>query len=85
MKNQGRGSYEMKEAPVDGLKLLAIKWIDKRSATVLSSFDSVEQMKTVKRYDKIEKKFIEVKYPAAIANYNKQVKIYLMHFWAIIK
>ena len=85
MKDQGRGSYEMKEAPVDGLKLLAIKWIDKRSATVLSSFDSVEQMKTVKRYDKKEKKFIEVKYPAAIANYNKQVKIYLMHFWAIIK
>ena len=60
LKDQGQGSYEMKEAPVDGAKLLAMKLIDKYSVTVLSLFGSVEPMKTVKRYDKKEKKFIEV-------------------------
>ena len=48
----------MKEVSVDGAKLLVIKWIDNRSVTVLSSFDSVEPMETVKRYDKKEKKFV---------------------------
>ena len=35
LKDQGRGSYEMKEASVDGVKVLAIKWIDNHSVTVL--------------------------------------------------
>ena len=35
LKYQGQGSYEMQEASVDGVKLLAIKWIDSRSVTVL--------------------------------------------------
>ena len=63
----------MKEASVDGVKLLATKWIDNRSVAVLSSFDSVEPMKTVKWYDKKEKKFIKVQCPAAIASYNKHM------------
>ena len=65
LKDQGRGSYEMKEASVDGVKVLAIKWIDNHSATVLSLFDSFEPMKTVKWYDKIEKKFIQVQTPCS--------------------
>ena len=48
LKDQGRGSYEMKEASVDGVKVLAIKWIDNHSVTVLSLFDSFEPMKTDK-------------------------------------
>lgn len=73
LKDQGRGSYEMKEASVVSVKQLAIKWIDNRSVTVLSSFDSVEPMKSVKWYDKEEKKFIEVQCSAAIANRNKNM------------
>ena len=73
LKDEGRGSYEMKEASVDGVKLLAIKWTDNRSVTVLSSFDSVETMKTAKRYVKKEKKFIQVQCPGAVANYNKHM------------
>ena len=73
LKAQGQGSYEMKEASVDSVKLLAIKWIDNQSVTVLSLFDSVEPMKTVKRYDTKEKKFIEIQFLAAIANYNKHM------------
>ena len=73
LKDQGQGSYEMKEVSVDSVKLLAIKWIDNQSVTVLSLFDSVEPMKTVKRYDTKEKKFIEVQFLAAIANYNKHM------------
>ena len=73
LKDEGRGSYEMKEASVDGVKLLAIKWTDNCSVTVFSSFDSVEAMKTVKRYVKKEKKFIEVQCPAAVANYNEHM------------
>ena len=71
LKDQGQGSYEMKEASVDGVKLLAMKSIDKYSVIVLLPFDSVEPIKTVKRYDKKEKKFIELQCPAAIANYSK--------------
>lgn len=73
LKDQGRGSYEMKEASVVSVKQLAIKWIDNRSVTVLSSFDSVEPMKSVKWYDKEEKKLIEVQCSAAIANRNKNM------------
>ena len=47
LKDQGRGSYEMKEASVDGVKVLAIKWIDNHSVTVLSLFDSFEPMKLI--------------------------------------
>ena len=43
LKDQGRGSNEMKQASVDRVKLLAMKWIGNRSVTVLSSFDSVNQ------------------------------------------
>ena len=60
LKDQDQGSHEMKEASVDGVKLLAMKSIDKYLVTVLSPFDSVEPMKTVKRYDEKENKFIEV-------------------------
>ena len=73
LKDQGQGSYGMKEASVDSVKLLAIKWIDNQSVTVLSLFDSVEPMKTVKRYDTKEKKFIEIQFLVAIANYNKHM------------
>ena len=38
LKDQDWDSYEMKEASFDGVKLLAIKWIDNRSVTMLSSF-----------------------------------------------
>ena len=65
LKDQGRGSYEMKEASVDGVKVLAIKWIDNHSVTVLSLFDSFELMKTDQWYDKIEKKFIQVQTPCS--------------------
>ena len=63
----------MKQASVDGIKLLAMKWIGNRSVTVLSSFDSVKPMKNVKRYDRKEKKFIEDQCPAAIAYSNKHM------------
>ena len=63
----------MKKASVDGVKLLAIKWIENHSVTVLSSFDSAVPMKTVKWYKKTEKKFIQAQCPAAIANYNQHM------------
>ena len=38
LKDQDWDSYGMKEACFDGVKLLAIKWIDNGSVTMLSSF-----------------------------------------------
>ena len=47
LKDQDWDSYGMKEASFDGVKLLAVKWIGNGSVTVLSSFGSVEPVKTV--------------------------------------
>ena len=66
-----RGSYEVKNAiKVD---LLAIKWIDNRSVTTLTSHDSTEPIKSVQRYDKKENAHIQVQCPVVIANYNKHM------------
>ena len=61
-----RGSYEVKNAiKVD---LLARKWIDNRSVTMLTSHDSIEPIKSVQRYDKKENTHIQVQCPVVIAN-----------------
>ena len=56
-----------KKAVVDDAKLLAIKWIDNRSVIILTTYDFLQQVKSVKRWNKIEI------YPAAIGNYNKHI------------
>ena len=41
LKKSGRGSYEVKKATLNGIDVLAIKWMDNRLATMLTSNDSI--------------------------------------------
>ena len=69
LKDQDWDSYGMKEASFDGVKLLAVKWIDNGSVTVLSSFDSVEPVKTVNPIRTVKGVFLPPPYLRYLLNY----------------
>ena len=47
--------------------------MDNRLVTMLTSYDSLEPIKSVQRYDKKENAHIQVQCPAVIAHYNKHM------------
>lgn len=64
----GRGSSHEKVS-ADG-KMVVVKWMDTRSVTLLSSCCGTEPVDTTKRYDKKQKKYVEVERPACVRFYN---------------
>ena len=69
LKDQDWDSYGMKEASFDGVKPLAVKWIDNGSVTVLSSFDSFEPVKTVNPIRTVRGGFLPPPYLRYLLNY----------------
>ena len=67
----GRGSYQEKSTVVDACEVHAVKWMDNRSVTLLSTFASAEPLNECKRYDKKEKKSVIVPCPAIVQEYNQ--------------
>ena len=67
----GRGSYQEKSTVVDACEVRAVKWMDNRSVTLLSTFASAEPLNECKRYDKKEKKSVIVPCPAIVQEYNQ--------------
>ena len=67
----GRGSATVKTCHHDGVDLYAVKWVDNRSVTTLSTFVAIEPLKLVKRWDKKAKSEIKVPCPSVIMMYNK--------------
>ncbi|XP_065280715.1 piggyBac transposable element-derived protein 3-like [Dermacentor albipictus] len=65
---EGRGSSHEKVS-ADG-KLVVVKWMDTRSVTLLSSCCGAESVGSTRRYDKKQKKYVEVKRPASVRFYN---------------
>ncbi|KAL3225903.1 hypothetical protein MRX96_025375 [Rhipicephalus microplus] len=64
----GRGSSH-KKVSADG-KMVVVKWMDTRSVTLLSPCCGTEPVDTTKRYDKKQKKYVEVERPACVRFYN---------------
>ena len=71
MKQQGRGALEEKIANVEDIRVLAIKWYDNKPVHLLSSFAGAYPTSAVRRWDKKEKKNVEVQCPSAVMIYNK--------------
>lgn len=71
MKKKGRGSYEEKEAIIEGVPLRAIKWYDNKAVCLATTFESCEPLQSVQRFDKNKKTKSEVTCPRAITTYNK--------------
>lgn len=71
MKKKGRGTYEEKEAVIEGISIRAIKWFDNRGVTLATSFSSTEPISITERWDRKQKKKISIEKPYAVDIYNK--------------
>lgn len=71
MKNNGRGSMISKTATVNGVELRAIRWYDNKAVTLLTTYAAVTPTVKVTRWDKKDKRYIDIDAPAAIPTYNK--------------
>lgn len=54
MEKKGRGTHQEKSGLVDNVEVRAVKWMDNKAVTLLSTFASAE----CKRYDKKAKPVI---------------------------
>ncbi|XP_047122911.1 piggyBac transposable element-derived protein 3-like [Hydra vulgaris] len=70
LSKKGRGSVVLKTGVFDGVQLNAVRWMDNKALTLLSTFAAVELVKKVRKWDKKEKKDIEVECPSIIILYN---------------
>ena len=68
---RGRGAYEEKEGVMDNTTVRILKWVDNRAVTLLSTFASAKPIGVVKRWDKKEKKKIDVPRPHTVQIYNQ--------------
>ena len=71
MKRQARGTVEEKVTGVEDVEIIALKWYDNNSVHLVSSFAGAYPTATVQRWDKKEKKIIEVQCLSAVMIYNK--------------
>ena len=67
LKKERRGSYDM---CVRKDEMVALRWIDCRCVTLLSTYVAAEPLRDVRRYDKKMKRFIQVSRPAIVGEYN---------------
>ncbi|MGH0137134.1 UNVERIFIED_CONTAM: hypothetical protein FKN15_015830 [Acipenser sinensis] len=72
-KKLGRGSYDEKLTSVDGVQLIASKWQDNQSVTLLSTFSGIYPTSSVKRWDKKAITKIDVQCPSSVLMYNTSV------------
>ena len=69
LKKEGRGSCDSKVEL--NSNVFALRWYDNRAVNIVSTYKGVEPRKMVKRWDKKERKTVEVPCPDAIVEYNK--------------
>ena len=70
----GRGIMELAIAKEKDIEIRVVKWFDNRSVRVLTNMASVNPIGTVQRWDKKQKKYIEVPIPDMITQYNQHME-----------
>ena len=70
MRKNGRGSVELWTTFYDGVELRAIKWFDNRGVTLLSTYESVNPVSNVSRFDRKANKRVNVVCPSIVTTYN---------------
>lgn len=73
LKNAPRGACYEYVATVDGVDISSIIWKDNKYVTLISSFVGKNPISQVKRFDRKEKKNIEVDCPNIITEYNRHM------------
>lgn len=83
MTKEERGSYDYR---FDKKKeILVVKWNDNKVVSVMTNYDSVDPLTTAQRYDRKEKKRIDIVQPKLIKTYNKGMGGVDLHDWLIGK
>nr|XP_039271113.1 piggyBac transposable element-derived protein 2-like [Styela clava] len=73
LKNRGRGCYQEKTSCVEDTEIRVVKWYDKRSVTIASSFASAMPTSEVRRWDNVTKQHIMVTRPFMVDFYNRSM------------
>lgn len=68
LKREGRGSYDY--CIRNDKKMTIVKWMDNRPVIMASTLHCVTPTRPVKRYSKVDKRYIEVSQPNIIKHYN---------------
>lgn len=68
LKKEGRGAMD---SFVSEEGIMLVKWFDSKEVFVGSNHYSAQPPSTVRRWDKVQKKYVNVQIPAAIVAYNK--------------
>lgn len=73
MKKNGRGTTDCSVTACGQKTMVAVKWFDNRTVTLLSNCTGIDPVVTVKRWDKKSHKHIPVECPAIIPQYNRSM------------
>lgn len=73
LKKANRGTSHEFVATIDGVDVSSVIWKDNKYVTLVSSFAGTEPISKVKRYDRKEKKIVEVDCPYIITEYNRHM------------
>ena len=71
LKKEGRGSYDYQVEKGSGVTV--IRWFDNKIVQLTSTITGVNPVKQVKRWDRKEKKYIQVNCPAIVVDYNQHM------------
>lgn len=73
MAKEKRGCSAEFVADIDGVEISSVVWKDNKIVTLLSSFTGELPFSQVKRYDKKEKKSIDISCPNVVKEYNRHM------------
>ncbi|XP_022100311.1 piggyBac transposable element-derived protein 3-like [Acanthaster planci] len=69
LRKEGKGAYD--HCVEDSHNIIAVRWLDNKAVTLLSTYTGIEPTDTVRRWDSAVKDHREVERPAIIKAYNK--------------
>lgn len=73
LKKAPRGTSHKYVTTVDGVDISSLIWKDNKYVTLLSSFAGKNPVSSIKRFDRKQKKYIEVECPYVITEYNRHM------------
>ena len=67
---KGRGSYIEVSSAIEGVDMRIVKWADNKCVTLVSSFSSASPVGSCQRFDRKQKKKVEIQCPTIVKTYN---------------
>lgn len=63
------------------IEVIVVKWHDNNVISVMTHYDGVDSLTTAQRYDRKEKKIIDIVHPKLIKTYNRGMGGVDLHDW----